>query len=207
MAFRGFIHNPTDELISASEHIQHAEALKNVRSIVDTSRPSKYSPKATNKSGKTLFYLKNRRREIEGQNKHLLDRLFDIMTIPRTTKARRSSTSNAPRSLNIERRRERIKRINVENRAFLKKLSSVRPCLSREAWRQFEEESQRRRSNILEWRNGIRNLMTKVSTPKPRSVALRTPSPNEPTKRPRTTMFKGRRRQLKKLDNRNDANG
>ncbi len=66
MAFRGFIHNPTDELISFSEHTCHGEALRNARSIVNTTRPNRFSPRATKMTGKTLFYLKNRKREIEG---------------------------------------------------------------------------------------------------------------------------------------------
>jgi len=58
MAFRGFIHNPTDELISYSEHTSHVENLRKARSQVDSKRPRKFSPKATKVSGKTLFYMK-----------------------------------------------------------------------------------------------------------------------------------------------------
>lgn len=58
MAFRSFINNPTDELISYSEHSSHINNLRKARSTVDSKRPKRFSPKATKISGKKLFYMK-----------------------------------------------------------------------------------------------------------------------------------------------------
>jgi hypothetical protein len=99
----------------------HAEKLKNIQGRVNTGSPAKFSHLRF--KAKRDQILEDRLTEIERENRILLEKMSSIMS-----KRQSKEGSLAVRSLNRTARKERMRRITLDNQALLKRLQEKSPC-------------------------------------------------------------------------------
>ena len=121
-----------------------------MKCVVDTSAPRSYSHITDNSTGRGHMKNRLRQEEIARDNAHLIDHLYEI----RKKHSHRDSKSHGTvKSLNLNRRKQEIARINEENKAILRALQRTKSVYRYEDLVRFQRSTEELRQRLTSRRN------------------------------------------------------
>jgi len=115
------------------QHEQHRQRVQKVRPLVDTTLPATAQLDHLRNNLKGEQLLEERYREIDRENRILLQKMSDVMRqqpTPTTT----PRTARGPSSLNTSARKTELMRITQENFAILKRIQQAQPVYNHIQW-------------------------------------------------------------------------
>ena len=101
-----------------------------MKPVVDTLEPEDYSHITNAYSGKKYHLKKVRYQTIDKQNQILLSKMCEIFSVNSIQTKKSRAKSTVPKSLNFEKRKRDLTRINEENRAMYGRLKTVQPSIN-----------------------------------------------------------------------------
>jgi len=151
--------------VDQRRHELHLERLKNVKPMVDTSRPMAIGMDHVRNNLKREQIMEERYSEIDRENRILLKKMSDIMK-PQTTP--RDEKTGPPPSLNRFVRKQEMLRITMENQSILKRIQEAQPTYSHVEWEGEHKKNMAYLRNAAEYPLVIRqprrnNLVGKLS--------------------------------------------
>ncbi|CAG9313229.1 unnamed protein product [Blepharisma stoltei] len=135
--------NTATKLMIFQNYYSMEKNIRNIKPRIEAHNDLQYSHITDGQTSKKSQNRKNRIREIEYENSNLLDKLQTIF--------HHQNFDNKPvhlKSLNYNRRKREVSRINSENKAFYKVLRDVKSAYKREDYAKWNDNNNRYKRNI-----------------------------------------------------------
>ncbi|KAM6341355.1 uncharacterized protein CFAP97D2 [Podargus strigoides] len=129
-----------------AKYEEHKKRIQTAKPIVDTSAPAIYSHLQL-KLGK-LKLEEDRRSIIEKDNRLLLERISYIM---RTKGQIDNKNDYKAKSLNGEKQKQELQRVNQENRAILDRITKAQPHYQVQRWHEEWQRAEKYMANIARY--------------------------------------------------------
>ena len=133
--------------------------VRNVKSQVDTSAPRSYSHITDSAGGKAYMQRRLRQEEIARDNGHLIEHLYEIN---RKQTHVPSQSQQGVKSLNYNRRKRELAKINEENKAILRALQRTKSVYRYDDLLRFQQSTDelRQRLTVNRQKDSRRPLLT-----------------------------------------------
>lgn len=119
--------------------------MRSVKSLVDNSAPRSYSHITDSASGKAHLQKRLRQEEIARDNGYLIEHLYEINRKPTH---RPTSSQQKVKSLNYQKRKRDITKINEENKAILRALQRTKSVYRHEDLLRFQQSTDELRQRL-----------------------------------------------------------
>jgi len=136
---------------------RHMQKLRDMKSSIDNKEPRMASHLKTKAKKNAL--VEERLKQIETENRLLLEKMSHIMRCKGSIDNKNSS-SQYGRSLNKDQRKRELTRITKQNKQILRRLSESRPTYNHLKWKQEAKTNDNILSNICEFKKPLKRGST-----------------------------------------------